>query len=696
MKIGNKVVKHRRLILIISILLLIPSFFGYKGTKINYDMLTYLPDKMDIVKGQDLLMDDFGTGGFSIVVLENTKTKAVNDFKDKLEKVDHVKEVLSSNDVFNRNMPKELLPDSLKKNINNDDASMLIVFFDTTTSDEETLNAVSKIREIGNKDTHVAGLSSLVLDLKNICETEEPKYILVAVILSLIAMMLLLDSYMAPVLFLLSIGAAITYNLGTNIFLGEISYITKAIAAVLQLGVTMDYSIFLWHSYTDGLGKGLSSEDAMADAIDDTLVSVTGSSITTVAGFLALCFMTYTMGKDLGIVMAKGVVLGVISSLTVLPVLILKFKNILAKTMHRSLIPDTHKLAHGLTKRYAIYIVVFFILLFPAIYGYNHQNVVYDFNNMLSNSKSSLPKSSTRFLTANEKLNEDFNIATSYLVIADEKMPAKDGKAMVNQIEKLDGITTVIGMDKFIGSSVPKEIIPDSLRSSVQTKGHQLIMINSKFKVSTDECNKQIDEVNNIVKQYDSKAKVIGEGPATQELIRLTDKDFNVVTWISIGMVFLIILFVLKSPSLPIILISIIEFAIAINLGIPGFTHLELPFIVPICISTIQLGSTVDYAILMSTKYKSERAKTSNKREAIIEAAASSIPSIIVSALGFFTATIGVAIYSNVEIISIMCNLMARGAIISMFTVILVLPSFLMLFDKLICKTTKGLLACDV
>mgnify|MGYP001668165794 CR=1 FL=1 len=370
----------------------------------------------------------------------------------------------------------------------------------------------------------------------------------------------------------------------------------------------MDYSIFLWHSYTDGLGKGLSSEDAMADAIDDTLVSVTGSSITTVAGFLALCFMTYTMGKDLGIVMAKGVVLGVISSLTVLPVLILKFKNILAKTMHRSLIPDTHKLAHGLTKRSAIYIVVFFILLFPAIYGYNHQNVVYDFNNMLSNSKSSLPKSSTRFLTANEKLNEDFNIATSYLVIADEKMPAKDGKAMVNQIEKLDGITTVIGMDKFIGSSVLKEIIPDSLRSSVQTKGHQLIMINSKFKVSTDECNKQIDEVNNIVKQYDSKAKVIGEGPATQELIRLTDKDFNVVTWISIGMVFLIILFVLKSPSLPIILISIIEFAIAINLGIPGFTHLELPFIVPICISTIQLGSTVDYAILMSTKYKTERA----------------------------------------------------------------------------------------
>lgn len=691
MKIGNKVVKHRRTILIIAILLLIPSFLGYKNTKINYDMLTYLPDKMDIVKGQDILLNDFGKGGFSIVVLENMKSNDVNKFRNEVEKVKHVSEVTDIQDVYNPNMPKDMLPTKVRDNINNENASLLVVFFDTSTSDEETLNAVSEIRKIGNKDTHVAGLSSLVLDLKNICEEEEPKYVLVAVLLSLAAMMLLLDSYVAPILFLLSIGAAIMYNLGTNIFLGEISYITKAIAAVLQLGVTMDYSIFLWHSYTDKIDLGLNNEEAMANAIDDTLISVTGSSITTVVGFLALCFMTYTMGKDLGIVMAKGVILGVISSLTILPVLILKFKNVLKNTMHRSIIPDTHKLAHGLTSRYVIYIIIFFILLFPAIYGYNHQNVIYDFNHMLSNSKSTLPESKTRFITANEKLSDDYNISTSYLVIADENMSARDGEAMVNQIENLEGIVNVLGMDKFVGTSVPKEMIPKSIKDSVQSKGHQLIMINSKYKVSTDECNKQIDNVKNIVKRYDNKAKVIGEGPATQELIRLTDKDFKVVTWISIAMVFVIILLVLKSATLPIILISVIEFAIAINLGIPGFTKLELPFIVPICISTIQLGSTVDYAILMSTKYKTERMKKSNKREAIIEAAQSSIPSIIVSALGFFTATIGVAIYSNVEIISVMCNLMARGAIISMLTVILVLPSFLMLFDNLICKTTKGL-----
>lgn len=691
MKIGTKVVKHRRAILIIAIILLIPSFIGYKSTNINYDMLTYLPDKMDIVKGQDMLIKDFGKGGFSIVVIENMKSNDIRSLKHKIEKVKHVDEVMDFQDVYNQNMPKELLPSEMRKNINNDNASLLVVFFDTSTSDAETLNAVSEIRKIGNHDTHVAGLSSLVLDLKNICEEEEPKYVLVAVLLSLAAMMLLLDSYTAPLLFLLSIGMAIMYNMGTNFFLGEISYITKAIAAVLQLGVTMDYSIFLWHSYTEKLDLGLTNEEAMAHAIDDTLISVTGSSITTVAGFLALCFMTYTMGKDLGIVMAKGVILGVISSLTILPVLLLKFKNILKKTMHRSLIPDTRKLAHGLTSRYLIYIIIFFILLFPAIYGYNHQNVIYDFNNMLSSSKSSLPMDKTRFITANEKLSKNFNIQTSYLVIADENMPSKDGKAMIEQIEDLDGVVNALGMDKFVGSSVPREAIPSSITGSVQSKGHQLIMINSKYKVSTEECNKQIDDVKAIVHKYDDKAKVIGEGPATQELIKLTDKDFNVVTWISIAMVFVIILMVLKSVSLPIILISVIEFAIAINLGIPGFTHLELPFIVPICISTIQLGSTVDYAILMSTKYKSERMNNVDKRDAIIEAAQSSIPSIIVSALGFFTATVGVAIYSNVEIISIMCNLMARGAIISMLTVILVLPSFLMLFDKLICKTTKGM-----
>lgn len=691
MEIGHKIVKHRHIVLILALILLIPAFMGYKSTKINYDMLTYLPEDMDTVKGQNLLMDDFNKGGFSIIVVENMKSGQVTKLRNDIKEVDHVTQIVNLQDVINPDMPKEMLPEKVANNLKNHDATLLGVFFDTSTSDEKTLKAVEEIRKISNDDTHVSGLSAMIIDLKNICEEEEPKYVAVAVVLSLIAMMLLLDSYVAPIIFLASIGIAILYNFGSNIFLGEISYITKAIAAVLQLGVTMDYSIFLWHSYTERRDSGLDDEEAMANAIDDTLVSVTGSSITTVAGFLALCFMTYTMGKDLGIVMAKGVILGVISSITVLPVMLLQFRKMLKKTMHKALIPDTHKLSHGLTSRYVIYILVFAVLLVPAMYGYNQQNVVYDFTKMMSGSQNDLPAEKTRFLTANEKLNDDFNISTTYMVIADEKMPVRDNKAMVDEIEELDGIVNVIGLEKVVGTAIPKEVLPDQITNSMAAKGHQMIVINSKYKVSTDKCNNQIDSVKKIAKKYDSKSTVIGEGPATKDLIRLTDKDFQVVTWISIAMVFLIILIVLKSASLPFILVSVIEFAIIVNLGIPGYTQLELPFIVPICISTIQLGSTVDYAILMSTRYKTERLKGLEKRTAIIEAAAASIPSIIVSALGFFTATIGVAIYSNVGIISVMCSLMARGAIISMLTVILVLPSLLMLLDGVICRTTKGM-----
>lgn len=691
MKIGDKIVKHRRIVLILALVLLIPAFMGYRATKINYDMLTYLPKDMDTVKGQNILMDDFNKGGFSIIVLENMKSGQVTKLKNDIKEVDHVTQIVNLQDVINPDMPTEMLPEKVASKLNNKNATLLGVFFDTSTSDEKTLEAVEQIREISNKDTYVSGLSAMVIDLKNLCEEEEPKYVAVAVILSLLAMMLLLDSYLAPVIFLASIGIAILYNLGSNIFLGEISYITKAIAAVLQLGVTMDYSIFLWHSYTERRDSGLDDEEAMAKAIDDTLVSVTGSSITTVAGFLALCFMTYTMGKDLGIVMAKGVILGVISSITILPVMLLQFRKLLRKTMHKALIPDTHKLSHGLTSRYMIYILVFAVLLVPAIYGYNHQNVVYDFTKMMSGSQNDLSAEKTRFLTANEKLHDNFNISTTYMVLADEKMPVRENKAMVDEIENLDGIVNVIGLEKAVGTAIPKEILPDQITDSMASKGHQMIVINSEYKVSTQNCNNQIDSIKNIAKKYDAKSKVIGEGPATKDLIKLTDKDFKVVTWISIAMVFLIILVVLKSVSLPFILVSVIEFAIIVNLGIPGYTHLELPFIVPICISTIQLGSTVDYAILMSTRYKTERLKGLEKRTAIIEAAAASIPSIIVSALGFFTATIGVAIYSNVGIISVMCSLMARGAIISMLTVILVLPSFLMLLDGIICRTTKGM-----
>lgn len=691
MKIGHKIVKHRHIVLIVALILLIPAFMGYKSTKINYDMLTYLPEDMDTVKGQNMLMDDFNKGGFSIIVVENMKSGQVTKLRNDIKEVDHVTQIVNLQDVINPDMPKEMLPENISKNLKNEDATLLGVFFDTSTSDEKTLKAVEEIRKISNDDTHVTGLSAMVIDLKNLCEEEEPKYVAVAVVLSLVAMMLLLDSYIAPIIFLASIGIAILYNFGSNIFLGEISYITKAIAAVLQLGVTMDYSIFLWHSYTERRDSGLDDEEAMARAIDDTLISVTGSSITTVAGFLALCFMTYTMGKDLGIVMAKGVILGVIASITILPVMLLQFRKVLKKTMHKALIPDTHKLSHGLTSRYVIYILIFAVLLVPAIYGYNQQNVVYDFTKMMSGSQNDLPAEKTRFLNANEKLHDDFNISTTYMVIADEKMPIRDNKAMVDEIEELDGIVNVIGLEKVVGTAIPKEVLPDQITNSMAAKGHQMIVINSKYKVSTDKCNNQIDSVKKIAKKYDSKSTVIGEGPATKDLIRLTDKDFQVVTWISIAMVFLIILIVLKSASLPFILVSVIEFAIIVNLGIPGYTQLELPFIVPICISTIQLGSTVDYAILMSTRYKTERLKGLEKRTAIIEAAAASIPSIIVSALGFFTATIGVAIYSNVGIISVMCSLMARGAIISMLTVILVLPSLLMLLDGVICRTTKGM-----
>lgn len=691
MKLGAKVVKHRRIILIAALLLLIPSFIGYKTTRINYDMLTYLPSTMDTMKGQNVLMNEFGKGGFSIVVLEHMKSDDVTKLKADYSRIDGVDQVLNLEDVLDPSIPKSMLPDQVSRNLSNKDASLMVVFFKNSTSDDKTLTAVEEMRKVSSKDTYVSGLSALVQDLKTLCEGEEVKYVAVAVILSLLAMMLLLDSYAAPVIFMISIGMAILYNMGTNIFLGEISYITKAIAAVLQLGVTMDYSIFLWHSYMEKLDSGLDNHEAMGEAIDATLVSVTGSSATTIAGFLALCFMTYTMGKDLGIVMAKGVVFGVISSVTVLPVLLLRFNKTLKRTRHKSLIPDMTKFAHGLTSRYGIYIAIFCILIIPAIYGYNHQNVVYDLTKMLSSGQNELPAEKTQFLTANNKLSEDFGINTSYIIIADAKLSALDGREMSDKIKKVDGVQSVLGLDSVMGTSIPKNMLPDELRNGLMSKKHQMIVVNSKYKVSTTECNKQIDTVKTIAHKYDKSSTVIGEAPATKDLIRLTDKDFKVVNWISIGLVFLIILAVLKSISLPFILVAAIEFAIYVNMGISGFTGLELPFIVPVCISTIQLGSTVDYAILMSTRYKSERLAGLGKRDAVSTAAAASIPSIIVSALGFFTATIGVSIYSNIGIISTLCTMMARGAIISMLTVILVLPSFLMAFDSLVCRTTGGL-----
>lgn len=691
MKFGKAVVKLRHAILVIALVLLIPSAIGMAKTHVNYDMLSYLPDDMESVKGQDLLMDEFHKGGFSILVLENMKTDDVTKLKKDIEKVDHVESIVNLQDVVNPSVPISMYPKVVQDNINNKNATMLVTFYDTGISDEHTLNAVDQIRKMSSKDTYVAGMTSMVLDLKNIAETEEIKYVAVAVALSLLVMMLLLDSYVAPFLFLLSIGMAILYNMGSNIMFGEISYITKAIAAVLQLGVTMDYSIFLWHSYMEKLDDGMEPKPAMAEAINATLVSVTGSSVTTIAGFLALCFMTYKMGMDLGLVMAKGVVFGVVCSVTVLPVLILFFTRTLQKTRHKTLIPSADRLSHKLTSRYGIYILCFAILLIPALYGYAHTNTSYDLTKMVVGDGKDIDKEMVPFYTANKKLSKDFGINTSYIIIADSSLSAKDGRAMSEEIKDVKGVKSVLGVDGMLGSAIPRNMLPDELNSSMRSDKHQMILVNSKYRISTDEVNRQVTQVNSIVHKYDKNGSVIGEAPSTKDLIQLTSKDFQVVNWISIGLVFLIIFFVLRSISLPFILIMVIELAIYINMGICGFTGVELPFLVPVCVTTIQLGSTVDYAILMSTRYKTERMGGLSKRESIDIAVRTSMPSIMTSALGFFASTFGVSKYSNVYLISTMCSLMARGAIISMITVIFLLPSMLMAFDRIICKTTRGM-----
>lgn len=691
MKFGKAVVKLRHAILVIALILIIPSAIGMAKTHVNYDMLSYLPSDMESVKGQDLLMDEFHKGGFSILVLENMKTDDVTKLKKDIEKVDHVESIVNLQDVVNPSIPISMYPKVVQDNIDNKNATMLVTFYDTGISDEHTLNAVDQIRKMSNKDTYVAGMTSMVLDLKNIAETEEIKYVAVAVALSLLVMMLLLDSYVAPFLFLLSIGMAILYNMGSNIMFGEISYITKAIAAVLQLGVTMDYSIFLWHSYMEKLDNGIEPKPAMAEAINATLISVTGSSVTTIAGFLALCFMTYKMGMDLGLVMAKGVVFGVVCSVTVLPVLILFFTRTLQKTRHKTLIPSADRLSRKLTSRYGIYILCFGLLLAPALYGYAHTNTSYDLTKMVVGDGKDIDKEMVPFYTANKKLSKDFGINTSYIIIADANMSAKDGRAMSEEIKDVKGVKSVLGVDGMLGSAIPRNMLPDELNNSMRSDKHQMILVNSKYRISTDEVNRQVTQVNSIVHKYDKNGSVIGEAPSTKDLIQLTSKDFQVVNWISIGLVFLIIFFVLRSISLPFILILVIELAIYINMGICGFTGVELPFLVPVCVTTIQLGSTVDYAILMSTRYKTERMGGLSKRESIDIAVRTSLPSIMTSALGFFASTFGVSKYSNVYLISTMCSLMARGAIISMITVIFLLPSMLMAFDRIICKTTRGM-----
>lgn len=685
MKFGKAVVKARVPIVIVSLLLAALSVFGMLGTRINYDMLTYLPKDMETSVGQQVLLDDFGKGAFSFVLVEDMPDKDVSALKEKLAQVDHVESVIWYDSFADISVPKELLPDELYNAFNSGDTTMLAVFFDTSTSADETMEAISDIRSIAGKQCFISGMSALVTDLKELCEKEEPIYVAIAVVLACAAMMLLLDGWLVPFVFLACIGISILVNLGTNYFMGEISYITKALSAVLQLAVTMDYSIFLWHSYNEQRETHDDPREAMAVAIHETLTSVVGSSVTTVAGFIALCFMSFTLGSDLGIVMAKGVVFGVIGCVTTLPALILLLNKPLQRTRHKSLIPRMDRLSGFICKRFWVFLILFALLVTPAYYGYSKTNdeVYYDMGQCLP---EDLP-----FVKANEKLSEDFNVSSTLMLLVDADTPAKQVKEMVGEMEKVDGVAYVLGLDSLLGDRIPEEMIPDSVKNTLQSDNWKLLLVNSEYHAASDAVNRQIDTLNGILKRYDPDGMLIGEAPCMKDMIETTDHDFDVVNAVSIVAIFLIILLVEKSLTLPFILIAVIELAIFINLGLPHYLGQSLPFIAPICISTIQLGATVDYAILMTTRYKSERKKGADKRTAVNTALTASIPSILVSGLGLFAATFGVAVYSDIDIISSMCMLMARGAIVSMLCVIFFLPALLLLCDRIVCATTLDL-----
>lgn len=685
MRFSRAVVKYRIPILIIAVLLMVPSVLGMIGTRINYDMLDYLPSDMDTVVGQNELKEDFGKGAFSFIIVEDMKDKDVAALCDKIKEVDHVDSVIWYSTLADISIPKELIPDKIYNEFNTDNATMVAVFFDSATSEDVTMDAIREIRSIAGKQCFVSGMSALVTDLKDLCEQEEPIYVGLAVLCATVAMLIFLDGWLVPFVFLASIGMMILLNLGTNYFFGEISYITKALSAVLQLAVTMDYSIFLWHSYNEQRERCDDHKEAMAVAIKETLTSVVGSSITTVAGFAALCFMTFTLGRDLGIVMAKGVIFGVIGCVTVLPALILVLDTPLQKTKHKSLLPDMTKFAGKLTKIFPVFLIIFAVLIPPAYYGYSKTNneVYYDMGQCLPDD--------IEYVIANSKLSDDFNIASTHMVLVDANLDQKSVKNMMKEMEEVNGVKYVLGLESVIGSRVPEEVIPDSIKGILKSDKWELLLINSEYKVASDNVNTQIDELNAVLKKYDQKGMLIGEAPCMKDMIETTDRDFKVVNAVSIVAIFVIIALVEKSISLPFILIAVIELAIFINLGLPHYLGQSLPFIAPICISTIQLGATVDYAILMTTRYKSERLLGKDKRKSVTTALATSIPSILVSGMGLFAATFGVAVYSDIDIISSMCMLMARGAVVSMVCVIFILPALLMLCDKIVCKTTLGM-----
>ena len=685
MQAAKAIVKNRVLILIVALALMIPATLGMLGTRINYDMLNYLPDDMDTVIGQDTLKDDFGKGAFSFIIVEDMPEKDVAALKEKIEAVDHVDTVLWYDSLADLSVPMELLPDKLYSAFNQGNATMMAVFFDSATSEDVTMDAIREIRAIAGKQCFVSGMSALVTDLKDLCEQEEPVYVALAVACACAAMMILLDGWLVPFVFLASIGMCILFNLGSNYFFGEISYITKALSAVLQLAVTMDYSIFLWHSYNEQLEHTTDHKEAMAAAIHETFASVLGSSITTVAGFIALCFMSFTLGRDLGIVMAKGVVLGVIGCVTILPSMILLLDKPLQKTRHKSLIPDMSGFSKGVCKRFPVFLVIFALLIGPAYYGYSKTNseVYYDMGQCLPEDID--------YVIANSKLAEDFDISSTHMLLVDASLPTRDVRDMIDEMEQVDGVKYVLSLESVVGPLVPEDILPDSVRSLLNDGQWELMLINSEYKVASDAVSDQLDSLNAILKKYDDTGMLIGEAPCMKDMIDTTDHDFQVVNAVSIIAIFVIIALVEKSISLPFVLIAVIELAVFINLGLPHYFGQSLPFIAPICISTIQLGATVDYAILMTTRYKSERLNGNERKAAVYTALRTSAPSVIVSGLGLFAATFGVAVYSNIDIVGSMCMLMARGAIISVVLVLLVLPALLILCDGIICRTTKGM-----
>lgn len=677
-KFGRKVVQFRIPILILSLVLLIPSLLGYVNTRVNYDILSYLPEDIETMVGQDILVDEFGTGAFSMFVVEGMEPKDVVRLKQEIEQIGHVEKVIWYDTVMDISVPMEMMPDEIYEAFNSGDATMMAIIFDETTSADGTMEAIENIRKVADKNCFLSGMSAVVTDTKNLSEREAPIYVCIAVLLSCLVLSLTMDSFLIPFLFLLSIGMAILYNLGSNVFMGEISYITKALSAVLQLGVTMDYSIFLWHSYQENRQGAADKKEAMAKAIGETITSVVSSSMTTVAGFIALCFMSFTLGMDLGVVMAKGVVFGVITCVTVLPSMILVFDKALVKTKHKALLPDMQGVGDFVTKHYRIFILLFAVTLLPAIFGYKNTTVYYNLDETLPKDLASI--------VANEKLNEDFDMNATHMLLLRADLPTKDVKSMADEMKTVDGVNWILGLNSMKGDSIPDELIPEDLKGALMSDNWQLLLVGSQYKVASEEVNDQCRRLSAICKSYDNKGMLVGEAPCTKDLIEITDKDFNTVSVVSIGVIFFIILLVFKSVSLPVILVSVIEMAIFVNMGIPYYTGTQIPFIASVVIGTIQLGATVDYAILMTTRYRKERYDGVGKKEAVTMACQSSVKSIVVSALSFFAATFGVGLYSNIDMISSLCTLMARGALVSMVSVIFILPSMFMIFDRIIIR----------